>query len=464
VSTDVLGPAAGDDVGTGAPGRRWSPSRPSGFRWPWGSRPRRELTAFLAVALLVLGAVSAGTVLISERIARANALAEAERTATRLGQLLIAPLLTDYLRGVPGAFEDLDRIVGYRMSDGSVTAMVIWTADGTVLYASHEEIIGESYSPSPELLTAVGGTVVANVDEEPETAYQGVAPGPMVEVYTPLTANGQSLAFEAYFSYDRIEREATLLRWQIIPMAIGALVALQLVQVPIATSLARRVRRHEAERAELMERALTNSDRERRAVAADLHDGPVQDLAGVSYALGALRMNAPTEQHAAVDRLVGAVRHAVQSLRKLMVDIYPPDLSGPGLGVAVGDLVEPLHAQGLTISLDTGPLPDLSPDTAAAVYRTAREALANVATHARARSVWVRLEETQHERRPAVLLEVADDGVGFPDTGIDRRSEGHLGLRLVLDRVAHLGGRVDIGRRPGGGAVVTAVLPAHHVP
>jgi signal transduction histidine kinase len=78
--------------------------------------------------------------------------------------------------------------------------------------------------------------------------------------------------------------------------------------------------------------------------------------------------------------------------------------------------------------------------------------------------VWVRLEETEHERRPAVVLEVADDGIGFPDTGIDRRSEGHLGLRLVLDRVAHLGGRVDIGRRPGGGAVVTAVLPTHHVP
>jgi signal transduction histidine kinase len=463
LSTDVLA-GAGDPVRTDAPPGRPGPrSRRSGFRRSWGSRPRRELTAFLAVALLVLAAVSAGTAVISERIARANALAKAQRTATRLGQLLITPLLTDYLRGVPGALADLDRIVDYRMSDGSVTSMAVWTAEGRVLYASHEELIGEAYAPTPELLTAVGGTVVADVDEEPETAYRQVAPGPVVVVYTPLTVDGQSLAFEASFSYDRIEREAAFLRGQIIPMAIGALVALQLVQIPIATSLARRVRRHEAERAELMERTLTDSDRERRGVAADLHDGPVQDLAGVSYALGALRMSVPDGQQATVDRLVGAVRNAVQSLRRLIVDIYPPDLSGPGLGVAIDDLAEPLRAQGLTVVLEADPLPGMPPDTVAAVYRTAREALANVAIHARARSVWVRLEATEHERRAAVLLEVADDGVGFPDAGIDRRSEGHLGLRLVIDRVTHLGGRVDLGRRPGGGAVVTAVLPAHHV-
>ena len=281
----------------------------------------------------------------------------------------------------------------------------------------------------------------------------------MVEVYTPLTVDGQALAFEAYFSYDRIEREAAHLRGQILPMAIGALVALQLVQIPIAASLARRVRRQEVERAELMERTLVDSDRERRSVAADLHDGPVQDLAGVSYALSALRTGLPAEQQPTVDRLVGAVRHAVHSLRRLMIDIYPPDLSGSGLGVALEDLAEPLRASGLTVHVDTGPLPELSPDTAAAVYRTAKEALANVAAHARADSVWIRLEQTGPPGRPAVLVEVADDGVGFPSSGTDRRSEGHLGLRLVLDRVADLGGRVDLGRRPGGGAVVTAVLP-----
>jgi two-component system NarL family sensor kinase len=461
VSAEVLSSDTGNGVQSGGPRAPWY----GRARVSWShrrSRPPRELTAFLAVALLVLVAVSAGILVVSERIARANALAEAERAATRLGESLVAPLMADVLRGMPGAFEDLDRIVHYRMSDGSVTSINVWTPEGTILYSSEAESVGKTFPPSPELQAAAEGTAVANVDEEPETSYEGQASQPMLEVYTPLTAAGRPLVFEAYFSYGRIATEASALRWQIIPMAVGALVALQLVQIPIASSLARRVRRTEAERAELMERTLTASDRERRAVAADLHDGPVQDLAGVSYALGALRMNVPPEQHPTIDRLVGAVRNAVHSLRRLMVDIYPPDLSGSGLGEALHDLVEPLRAQGLAVSLDTGPLPPLSPDTAAAVYRTAKEALANVTTHARAEHVWVRLEETSYERGSAVLLEVADDGVGFPDAGIDRRSEGHLGLRLVLDRVTHLGGRVEFGQRPEGGAVVTAVIPASY--
>jgi two-component system NarL family sensor kinase len=425
-----------------APTRPGSPPRWATLRWPWAPGLGRELWAFLAVALLALVAVAAGTVIASERIARATALAEARR---------------------PGARQNLDRVVQNRIGDNSATSVVIWAADGTVLYASHDDLAGAVFTPSEELLAAVAGEVVAEVDEEPETAYEGVVLGPMVEVYTPITVDGQALAFEAYFSYDRIEREAALLRGQIIPMAVGALVLLQLVQIPIATSLARRVRRHEADRSELMALTLTGSDRERRAIAADLHDGPVQDLAGVSYALGGLRLSMPVEQQATVDRLVGVVRHAVDSLRRLMVDIYPPDLSGPGLGAALDDLVQPLRAQGITVSLDVGPVPEMSPDAAAAVYRTAKETLANVATHARATAVWVRLEATRHEAAPAVLLEVADDGVGFPDSGVDRRSEGHLGMRLVLDRVVHLGGRVELGRRPGGGAVVTAVLPVDHI-
>jgi signal transduction histidine kinase len=59
----------------------------------------------------------------------------------------------------------------------------------------------------------------------------------------------------------------------------------------------------------------------------------------------------------------------------------------------------------------------------------------------------------------AVRLDVTDDGVGFPATGTDKLSEGHLGLRLVLDRVVDVGGSVQLRDRPGGGASVVAVLP-----
>ncbi|MGY1624213.1 sensor histidine kinase [Geodermatophilus sp. SYSU D00965] len=422
-----------------------------------GAGPRRELAAFCATALLVLLAVSAGTIWVSERIARANALAEAERGAERLGRLLVAPVLADALAGVDGRWEELDRDVQNRMSDGSVTRMVVWRATGEVLYASEPGLQGRVIGPSDDLLAAIGGETVSDVDEEPETSPQGG--GVMLEVYAPLDVRGERLAFEAYFAYEGIDRQAALLRGEIIPMAIGALVVLQVVQIPIATSLARRVRRQEAERATLMQRNVEASERERRAIAADVHDGPVQDLAGVSYALSALRSSLPEERQPTVDRLVGAVRHAVQSLRRLMVDIYPPDLSGPGLGAAISDVAEPLRTQGVDVLMDAAPLPEMTPDAAAALYRTAKEALANVAKHAKAQHTWITLEETELRGARAVRLEIADDGVGFPEDGTDRREEGHLGLSLLRDRIVDLRGTVTLTERQGGGALLIAVVP-----
>jgi signal transduction histidine kinase len=451
---------ATDSLGAVTPlDRKDSPGRPaSGALRSW---PQRELAAFLLIPILVLAAVAVATVVVSERIARATALAEAERTAIRVSQVLVAPVLADALDGVPGRWQELERILATRMSDGSITTVVVWSADGEILFASDRDLVGRRVAPSDELLAAVGGSTVADVDENPETAYEGAGDGPMVEVYVPLAARGEPLAVETYFSYDAIEREAALLRGQIIPMAIGALVLLQVVQIPIALSLARRVRRHESERAELMELTLTASERERRAIAADVHDGPVQDLAGISYALGALRSSVPPDRQDTVDRLIGAMRHAVQSLRRLITDIYPPDLGGPGLAVAIEDLVGPLRARAVVVSLDMDPPPELSPEAAAAIYRTAKEALVNVAKHAEAQNVWVCLEQIQHERGPAARLEIADDGVGFPETGTDRRREGHVGLPVLVDRITDLGGTVELGKRLSGGAVVTAVIPLH---
>ncbi|MGY1639297.1 sensor histidine kinase [Geodermatophilus sp. SYSU D00742] len=421
---------------------------------------RRELAAFCLTALLTLLVVSAGTVWLSERIARTNALAEAERGAERLGELLVAPVLTEALAGVPGRWEELDRDVMNRMSDGSVTKMVVWRANGEILYASDPQLTGRVIEPSEDLLAALDGETVSDVDDAPETAADGE--GAMLEVYAPLRVPGERLAFEAYFAYEGIDRQAALLRGEIIPMAIGALVLLQVVQIPIAVSLARRVRRQEAERAALMQRTVEASERERRAIAADVHDGPVQDLAGVSYALSALRSSLPEDRQPTVDKLVGAIRHAVQSLRRLMVDIYPPDLSGSGLGAAIADCAEPLRAEGVTVLMDAAPLPEMTPDAAAVLYRTAKEALANVGHHAGATHAWITLEETVSDGGPSVRLEIADDGVGFPADGIDRRQEGHLGLSLLRDRVVDLGGTVTFGERRGGGAVLTAVVPVSH--
>jgi two-component system, NarL family, sensor kinase len=410
-------------------------------------------------ALIALLVVAAGTVLISQRIARADAIEDAAAATDRLADLLIGPLLADVQAGVPGSLDELDRLVDNRLADEAITEMVVWNPDGTVEYSSDRTQIGQQFEPSEELLAAAAGEIVAEVDDEPEASYRGSTTGSIVEVYAPIADTDPPLVLEAYFSYATVQDEAARLRAEIIPMVLGALLILQLVQVPIAVSMARRLHRHDADRTALVERNLAASDRERRAIAADLHDGPVQDLAGVSYALSALRTAVPPEKQPVIERLVGSVRDAVHSLRRVMVDVYPPDLSSAGLTAAIDSLTEPLRAQDVQVTISDGPPQDLDSQATAVLYRTAKEVLANVARHAGARNVWIELTADALDGRSAARLEIADDGVGFPDTALDRRAEGHLGLRLIRDRIADVDGTVEFSRRAGGGAVVTAVIP-----
>jgi two-component system NarL family sensor kinase len=431
---------------------------------------RGELVAFLAVAVLGMLAVGTGIILISGKIARDRALEDAENSATRLSTYALEPLLSDAVHGEPGHRDALDDVVDARLTDGSLELVIVWTAEGRVLYSSKPELEGLPATPSEELTAAINGELVSNIVDSAELGLPNTGGASLLEVYAPMSVNGRPLAFEAYFTTEMIDRDIAILRGQIIPLAVGALAVLQVVQIPIVVSLGRRIRRHEAERAELVGRHLAASDRERRMIAADVHDGPVQDLAGVSYALGALRPSMPEAQRATADRMIAAVRNAVGSLRRLMVDIYPPDLSGPGLCSAIEDLAAPLRERGVTVQVSGAQLPEMSPSVTATLYRTAKEALANVGRHADADTVWVSLEPVDIGRLPAVRLTVADDGVGLtprtdatptdataPDERV--RSDGHLGLRLVRDRIAEEGGTVRIENRPGGGTMVEAVVP-----
>src|SRR3954471_10251853 len=439
-------------------GRRQRPGRPHVSRLgAW--TPRWALLIFLAVPLVVLAAVAGGTVLISEHIARENALNQVQGNAVRMAKFLVRPLLVDALFGAPGRWDDLDRVMMNRMQDGSISSVVIWQADGHVLWASDLSVVGRGSDDNDELHEALAGGVVSEVDENPETATGDKDPPTVLEVYVPTSIGGQDYAIEAYYLYGGVEQEAALLRGQLIPLAIGALVVLQLVQIPIAASLAGRLRRRELERAELNERTLTASEAERRAIAADLHDGPVQDLAGVGYALSGLRETMPPERRPTMDRAIDAVRNAVLSLRRLMIDVYPPDLSGPGLATALDDLAQPVRDHGVAVELATGPLPMLPPPTVAVLYRSAKEALANVVHHSSAHIVQVRLGQVDDDGRLSVRLEVEDDGVGFPDVDRDPTPAGHLGLHLVRDRVQAVGGRFEWANGPSGGAFVTVTVP-----
>ncbi|NMH96475.1 sensor histidine kinase [Pseudonocardia acidicola] len=435
---------------------------PENGRWASSAeeRVRRDVVLFIVVAVVTLAAVSVGAVLGARQVARGDALADAERTTQRLADLVVGPLLIDVLAGDRARRAELDQAVVNRLRDGMFSELTVWQADGRIVYASDTTQIG-AIEPVPAEVTAAieRGETSSGLEEQPEA---GAVPGEQgfVEVYVPLRLPGRTpLAFEIYYSADKLNRQAAALAARVVPLALGALVLLQVVQIPIAVSLARRVRRHENHRWHLLESALSASERERRQIAADLHDGVVQDLAGAGYALGALRRDLPEHRHGALDAVSTAVRGSVDQLRRLMVDIYPPDLSGGGLAGAIGDLTGRLRERGVAVTLQIQPLPPVDAETAAALYRVARETLSNVAQHARAGAVTVHLgpdpEDPQH-----VLFTVDDDGVGIAPERLDRRAEGHLGLRLLIDRVDALGGRFTVEPRSEGGTRACARVPA----
>ncbi|HYP45688.1 MAG TPA: ATP-binding protein [Propionibacteriaceae bacterium] len=431
-------------------------SRPSrGTR----SGVRRELVMLYAVAAMALVVVALGAVVASRSVAQTQALTDSEVMTQRLADLVVAPLLQESLTGHRQRHGELHRGIQNRMRDGHLTEVTVWAADGTIVFSDDPAKIGEQEVPPREVAAAIEhGRTTSAFAMQPESGDDVKPNGAgFVEVYVPLRMVGQPLmAFEAYYDYQRVNETAKSLMWRMVPLVLVPLILLQLIQIPIVASLAGRIRRHEADRASLLKQTLSVSDRERSQIAGDLHDGPIQDLAGVGYALGALASGVPEERRGLMTQVQTTVHHAIDSLRRLMVDLYPPDLDVKQLPETIRDLTVPLQEQGIDVSTHVEPVFGLDNDQVTTLYRVAREVLANVAQHSHATAATVSLAAhagASVPSAPTVTLFITDNGVGIDPQRLDRRAEGHLGLRLLRDRVQHLNGVFNLASGPDGTAI-----------
>jgi signal transduction histidine kinase len=194
---------------------------------------------------------------------------------------------------------------------------------------------------------------------------------------------------------------------------------------------------------------------ERRRIAADLHDGVVQELTGVSYALAAAARDPVADAAEAARQAAHQLRQGVRSLRSLLVEIYPPNLAEEGLAAALDDLLARHRARGLDVELDVDLPRDVPLAVAGLAYRVAQEALRNVMHHARAGRVLVTASRDDGELR----LAIQDDGRGFDVEAVAAGSEGHLGLRILEDMVQDQGGALEVRSSPGRGTTVELRSP-----
>ncbi|MGD9700941.1 MAG: sensor histidine kinase [Acidimicrobiia bacterium] len=419
-----------------------------------------SLVARFAIAgLIALVFVGTFTAFASRRVGTEQAIDEAKRAAFVSSVGLVAPVLGDDLLTMDrDALDRIDAVVRESVLRGSLVRVKIWSEDGTILYSDEPRLIGEQFQLGDDELAIFRsdeqGAEVSDLSK-PENRFE--TESKLLEVYLRTeTPSGTPLLFESYFRYSGVTDVGRHLWAQFAPITIGALIVLQLVQIPFAWSMARRLQSGQRERERLLRHALDASDAERRRIASDLHDGVVQELTGVSLALAAQGRGESVGRQQVLDAS-SAIRGSIKSLRSLLVEIYPPNLQEEGLESAVGDLLSGVAGRGIETRLDAdlGTI-TIDPEAAALVYRAAQEALRNVVTHSAATRVRVVLRVGDG----SVHLVVDDDGRGFsPDTLDGRTAGGHVGLRSLAGLVADLGGTLSVQSGPGEGTRVDVSVP-----
>jgi two-component system NarL family sensor kinase len=223
-----------------------------------------------------------------------------------------------------------------------------------------------------------------------------------------------------------------------------------------AVHTARLVRSLESRRTEqqqLSARLVAAAEQERVRLAGELHDGVAQALAAVSFHLSAARESLLDDAAGAGEQLARAAELldlASQETRSAVRALRPPLLDDLGLDAALRTLAGEVPGVDLDLDVQLGPV-RLHPDQETALYRIAQEALRNVARHAQARHVLLRVV-----REPqAVVLAVVDDGIGCRP---DRAGDSH-GLRSMADRARLLGAALEVTGRPGEGTAVRVAVP-----
>ena len=230
------------------------------------SNPVTQFTLAGLAAVAVVGAVSA---YLLARAGTDEAIRDAKRLTALAGEGIVQPALSDrFLRGDPAAIRRIDELVrGRILSHDGVARVKIWDADGRIVYSDEPRLIGDRFELGADELAILrhGGTEAETTDlSRPENRYERGA-GELLEVYLPIhTPDGTPVLFETYVRSSFVESAGQEVWSTLAPVLIGAFVVLAALQLPLAWSLARRLRRGQEEREALLRRAIDASEIERR--------------------------------------------------------------------------------------------------------------------------------------------------------------------------------------------------------
>jgi signal transduction histidine kinase len=198
-------------------------------------------------------------------------------------------------------------------------------------------------------------------------------------------------------------------------------------------------------------RLVAAQDQERRRLERNLHDGAQQQLVALAVKVKlaqAVANRDPQKAEAILSEVQSDAQDALENLRDLARGIYPPLLADQGLPAALQAQARkvpvPVTVEGASI----GRYPQ---EAEAAVYFCCLEALQNMSKYADASSAWIRLGAEDGQ----LTFEVSDDGRGFEAATTPLGS----GLQNMADRLAALGGSIEVLSNPGSGTKVRGRIP-----
>jgi signal transduction histidine kinase len=205
----------------------------------------------------------------------------------------------------------------------------------------------------------------------------------------------------------------------------------------------------------LAEEVVAVGDRERAALARELHDSTAQRLAALLLQISAAAREAREPDLAAkLGELRDATEHLTEEVRLLASSVHPRVLDDLGIVAAVKKLArDTTRASSVEVKVTAPDAIEIPHAIASVLYRVAQEAVRNAATHAFARSIRITLQTGEG----VVAIEVADDGAGFDVTDAMRRRPG-MGLFTMRERVSLVDGTFEI-RSDSRGTTVAATVP-----
>jgi signal transduction histidine kinase len=334
--------------------------------------------------------------------------------------------------------------------DARLVAIALPQADGTLTIAAAdgeraEEILGlqleRAGSKSGRVLERRRSERVDDLLDDPEVDYGIGRPiGARTGLYVPLIVRGRAIG--VIVAHDRAGADPRFTQDD------QRLTETFASRAAVAVDQSRRVA------SDALRRVVEAQELERRRLARELHDQTGQELISVLLGLKAVEdATGQTERSEALKKVREQVVETLRDVRRLAVELRPKALDDFGLVPALKRLAQTFVDQtGLKLEIEAQlGQHRLDSEVETALYRMVQEALTNIATHARARSVSILLRRA----KGAITAVVEDDGRGFDSSA----AGGGTGLDGMRERLSLIGGTLKIESRPAGGTTLVAVVP-----